>query len=66
MQTLTQQTFFKETQKLHTPALAAPSFLPSPKNGSLRQAALALVQRLQAFSAKKRPLPDSPTAPSSP
>ena len=47
---------------LHRPALATPSFLPPPKNGSLRQAALALVQRLQAVSAKKRPLPDSPSA----
>ena len=58
---------------LHRAALAAPS-LPTPKNGSLRQAALACVQRLQAGSAmslstpstKKRPLPDSPNAPSPP
>ena len=35
---------------LHRAALAAPS-LPLPKNGSLRQAALASVQRLQADSA---------------
>ena len=56
---------------LHRASLAAPS-LPPPKNGSLRQAALACVQRLQADSAfpvsiqiaKKRPLPDSPSAPS--
>ena len=56
---------------LHRAALAAPS-LPPPKNGSLRQAALACVQRLEAVSAlplstpsaKKRPLPDSPNAPS--
>ena len=55
---------------LHRAALAAPS-LPPPKNGSLRQAALACVQRLQGGSAlslstpsaKKRPLPDSPNAP---
>ena len=54
---------------LHRAALAAPS-LPPPKNGSLRQAAQACVQRLQAaaaspvdpHSAKKRPLSDSPTA----
>ena len=43
---------------LHRAALAAPSLLP-PKNGSLRQAAQACVQRLQAVSvstqnAKKR------------
>ena len=57
---------------LHRAALAVPS-LPSPKNGSLRQAALACVQRLHADSAFpvgtqsaiKRPLPSSPTAPSS-
>ena len=55
---------------LHRAALAAPS-LPPPKNGSLRQAAQACVQRLQAVSAssvsiqsvRKRPLPDSPSAP---
>ena len=54
---------------LHRAALAAHS-LPPPKNGSLRQAAQACVQRLQAVSAtpvspqsaKKRPLPDSPSA----
>ena len=54
---------------LHRAAVAAPS-LPPPKNGSLRQAAQACVQRLQAASAsqvstqssKKRPLPDSPSA----
>ena len=54
---------------LHRAALAAPS-LPPPKNGSLRQAAQACVQRLQAasaspvdpHSAKKRPLSDSPSA----
>ena len=54
---------------LHQAALAAPS-LPPPKIGSLRQAAQASLQRLQAVSAspvdlqsaKKRPLPDSPTA----
>ena len=34
---------------LHRAALAAPS-LPPPKNGSLRQAALAMVKRLQADS----------------
>ena len=53
---------------LHRAALAAPS-LPPPKSGSLRQAALASVQRLQAVaalpvstqSAKKRPLPGSPS-----
>ena len=57
---------------LHKAALAAPS-LPPPKKGSLRQAALACVQRLKAASAlpmntqftKKRPLPDSPSAQSS-
>ena len=53
---------------LHRAALAAPS-LPPPKTGSLRQAAQACVQRLQAVSvntqgAKKRPYPDSPSAPS--
>ena len=55
----------------HKAALAAPS-LPPPKNGSLRQAALASVQRLESVSAlpvstqraKKRPLPDSPNTPS--
>ena len=55
----------------HKAALAAPS-LPPPKNGSLRQAALASVQRLESVSAlpvstqcaKKRPLPDSPSTPS--
>ena len=47
---------------LHRAAMAAPS-LPPPKDGSLRQAAQACVQRLQAAlpvstqSAKKRPLP---------
>ena len=57
---------------LHRAALAAHS-LPPPKNGSLRQAAQACVQRLQAASAlpmstqsaKKRTLPDSPSALSS-
>ena len=57
----------------HKAALAAPS-LPPPKNGSLRQAALASVQRLESVSAlpvstqraKKRPLPDSPSGPSAP
>ena len=52
---------------LHRATLAAPS-LPPPKNGSLRQAAEACVQRLQADqashvitpNAKKRPLCDSP------
>ena len=56
---------------LHRAALAAPS-LPPPRNGSLRQAAQAQVQRLQAVPAfnektqtsRKRPLPDSPSAPS--
>ena len=56
---------------LHRAALAAPS-LPPPKNGSLRQAALTSVQRLQTVAAlpvinqstKKRPLPDSPNGPS--
>ena len=55
----------------HRAALAVHS-LPPPKSGSLRQAAQACVQRLQTVSAspvsphsaKKRPLPDSPTAPS--
>ena len=37
---------------LHRAALAAPS-LPPPKNGSLRQAAQACVQRLQAASAQR-------------
>ena len=54
---------------LHRAALAAQS-LPPPENGSLRQAALACVQRQQAVSAspgttlnaKKRPPPDSPSA----
>ena len=54
---------------LHRAALAAPS-LPPPKNGSLRQAAQACVQRLQAASAspvnpqsaKQRPLSESPSA----
>ena len=58
---------------LHKAALAAPS-LPPPKNGTLRQAALACVQRQQAVSAspvntqctKKRPLSDSPSALSPP
>ena len=57
---------------LHKAALAAPS-LPPAKNGSLRQAALASVQRLEAVAAlpvstqtaRKRPLPDSPSAQSS-
>ena len=58
---------------LHQAALAANS-LPPPKNGSLRQAALACVQRLQAASglpknphpqsARKRPCVDPPGAPS--
>ena len=56
---------------LHRAALAAPS-LPPPKNGSLRQAALACAQRLHADTAFpvsiqsviKRPLPASPSAPS--
>ena len=46
---------------LHRAALAAPS-LPPPKNGSLRQAALASLQRTP--SANKRPFPDSPNTPS--
>ena len=54
---------------LHRAALAAPS-LPPLKNGTLRQAAQACVQRMQAVSAspvdphssKKRPLSDSPCA----
>ena len=58
---------------LHKAALAAPS-LPPPENGSLRQAALACVQRQQAVSAspvntpstKKRPLSDSLSALSPP
>ena len=58
---------------LHKAALAAPS-LPPPKNGTLRQAALACVQRQQAVSAspvntqctKKRPFSDSPSALSPP
>ena len=53
----------------HRAALAIPS-LPPPMKGSLRQAALVCVQRLQAASvlpvnnqsANKRPLPDSPSA----
>ena len=55
---------------LHRAALdAASSNLPPPKNGSLRQAASACAQRLQADavstqSAKKRPLPNSPGGPS--
>ena len=56
---------------LHRAALAAPN-LPPPKNGSLRQAASASVQRLQGTSAmpvnnqnaQKRPFSDSPGAPS--
>ena len=57
---------------LHQAAVAAPS-LPPPQNGSLRQAALACVQRLQASSSalplntqgvRKRPFSDSPNAPS--
>ena len=53
---------------LHRAALAASS-LPPPKNGSLRQAAQACVQRLQAASvstpsSKKRPFPASLSAPS--
>ena len=56
---------------LHRAALAAPS-LPPPRNGSLRQASQAQVQHLQAVpasnektqSSRKRPLPDSPSAPS--
>ena len=58
---------------LHKAALAAPS-LPPPKNGTLRQAALACVQHQQAASAspvntqctKKRPFSDSPSAISPP
>ena len=55
---------------LHRASLAASS-LPPPQNGSLRQAALASVQRQEAVSAspvttiqiaKKRPLPVSPSA----
>ena len=53
---------------LYRAALAAPS-LPPPANGSLRHAAQACVQRLQAVSAlpvstpsgNKRPFPDSPS-----
>merc|ERR1712212_1118798 len=56
---------------LHRAALAVPS-LPPPKEGSLRHVALACVQQLQGAaaspvstqSANKRPLPDSPNAPS--
>ena len=52
---------------LHRATLATPT-LPPPENGSLRQAAQACVQRLQAVSAlsvstpsgNKRPFPDSP------
>ena len=58
---------------LHQAALAAPS-LPPPKNGSLRQAALACVERLQAKSAlpvnpqsaRKRPPPSTTPVPSPP
>ena len=52
---------------LHRAALnAASSTLPPPKNGSLRQAASACAQRQQTDlvstqSAKKRPLPNSPS-----
>ena len=52
---------------LHRAALnAASSTFPPPKNGSLRQAASACAQRLQTDpvstqSAKKRPLPNSPS-----
>ena len=53
---------------LHRATLATPT-LPPPENGSLRQAAQACVQRLQAVSAfpvstpsgNKRPFPDSPS-----
>ena len=49
---------------LHKAALATSS-LPAPVNGSLRQAAQACVQRMEITqSAKKRPLPFSPSAPS--
>ena len=56
---------------LHRAALAAPS-LPPPKDGSLRQAAQACVQRLQAdstlqvstLSARKRVPSRSPSSPS--
>ena len=56
---------------LHQAALAAPS-LPPPKNGSLRQAASACIQRLEVASglpknpqsARKRPCSDPPVAPS--
>ena len=48
---------------LHRAALAKHS-LPPPKHGSLRQAALACVQRLTTESARKRPLPFSPSTPS--
>ena len=72
-----QRKFFSKQRKsyrravLHRAALAAPS-LPPPKDGSLRQAALACVRRLQAASASpvstpssnKRPFPDSPNTPS--
>ena len=58
---------------LHRAALdAASSTLPPPVNGSLRQAASACAQRLQADpnlglqAAKKRPLLDSATSPSNP
>jgi len=57
---------------VHRAALAAPS-LPPPKNGTLRQAALACVQRQQAVSASpvntrctKRPFFESPSALSPP
>ena len=51
---------------LHRAALAVPS-LPTPKDGSLRHAALASVQQLQAASASavganKRPFPSSPNS----
>ena len=58
---------------LHRAALAAAAHsLPPPKNGSLRQAALACFERQQADqalqvnnkSARKRPLSGSPSAPS--
>ena len=61
------KSFWRSVQ--HRAVLAAPS-LPPPENGSLREAAQACVQRLQAASAlpvsnqnaNKRPLPDSPSA----
>ena len=51
---------------LHRAALAVPS-LPTPKDGSLRHAALASVQQLRAASASavstnKRPFPNSPNS----